>query len=77
MTALEQSLLAAAVDAVFDCAQATALGPCVFPAGHDGDCVGLLPVVPLCRLCRGRTRVPGTDDTCPHCGGAGIEEVAA
>ncbi len=67
MTAPEQSHLAAAVDAIFDCHKVTGLGPCQFTAGHDGGCVGLLPVVELCRLCKGRTRVPGTDVGCP-CG---------
>lgn len=67
MTAPERSLLAAAVDAVFDCAQPTALGPCQFTAGHDGDHVGLMSVVELCPTCRGRLVIPGTDIGCP-CG---------
>ena len=67
MTAPERSLLAAAVDAVFDCHVPTALGPCVFRAGHDGGHVGLLPVVKLCPICRGRLVIPGTDAGCP-CG---------
>ena len=82
MTAPEDQLrLAAAVDAIFDCAQPTGLGPCAFPAGHDGGHVGLLPVTPLCRVCRGRGDVEdpntGGDFMCWQCQGTGLAPEAA
>ena len=74
MSAVEDhGQLAAAVDAVFDCGAPTGSGPCVLPAGHDDRCQTMPPVVPLCRLCRGRGQVPGTDDLCWTCQGAGVE----
>lgn len=67
-------LVATQVNAVFNCGTPTALGPCVFMAGHDGGHVGMLEPTPLCRICRGRGQIPGTTDMCWTCLGAGVEE---
>lgn len=65
---------ASEIDAIFNCRKPTPHGPCVLPAEHPDPCVGMPSLFQLCPLCKGRTRLPGTDDTCPSCGGTGLDE---
>ena len=64
--------LANQVDRIFNCGAPTSLGLCVLPPGHYDRCQAMPPIVPLCRICRGRGQVPGLTSMCWDCQGTGV-----